>query len=391
MSVAGARSFGLAVVRWFRANGDAAWPWRGPFPRDPYRVWISEVMLQQTTLKAAAPRFERWMRRFPDVAALARADPAAVVREWEGLGYYARARNLHRAARVIMTQQGGRIPDDERALCALPGIGPYTAAAILSLAFGRPVPVLDANVRRVVRRVLGMAEWNRAAEKELLAFLRAAMPRRDASAPGAFNEGLMELGQKLCRPADPLCGCCPLARRCAARAAGIQNQIPPRRSASPIRRQTTLLALVDERRRLLIVRRAAGLLKDLWVLPGLPVRSGRPPGADPSPAAEVSSSAAAGGETGDPAAWIRARAACIAVRLGALPARTHSYTRFSERLRPEVWLVRRPRSRPMPGARWVSLTALGRYPVPSVYRRILNDLADFLENQSRRPGLFDQG
>src|SRR5690606_20044762 len=190
-----------------------------------------------------------------------------IIREWEGLGYYARARNLHRAACEIVENHGGQIPDDPAALRALPGIGAYTAAAIASLAFGRPEPVLDANVRRVVRRLLDMIEWNRTAEKRLEAFLRDAIPPR---APGAFNEGLMEIGQTLCLAADPLCERCPLKRRCVARAAGSQNQIPGKRSARVTRRATTLLALVDERDHVLIIQRREGLFKDLWLLPGLP-------------------------------------------------------------------------------------------------------------------------
>lgn len=366
MNSKSAKAMGRAVVKWFEQHGRADWPWRGPYPRDAYRVWISEIMLQQTVLKAVAPRFEQWLKKFPDVSSLARAGEEDVLREWEGLGYYARARNLHRAAREIVARHGGRIPDDPAALRALPGIGAYTAAAIGSLAFGRPEPVLDANVRRVARRLLGMVEWNRAAEKKLEAFLRDAIPPR---APGAFNEGLMEIGQTLCLAADPLCERCPLARRCAARAAGTQNKIPGRRSARITRRATALLALVDERDHLLIIQRPDGLLKDLWVLPGLPHGGGE--------------------DTADYAAWIKAHAARRATLLGALPERTHAYTRFSERLTPEVWRVVQPRPRPLPHARWVPLAALERYPFPSVYRRIIRDLIAFLAARARQPELFE--
>ncbi|MGB9593325.1 MAG: A/G-specific adenine glycosylase, partial [Anaerolineae bacterium] len=183
-------------------------PWRTA-PRDPYRVWISEVMLQQTRVETVVPYFERWMRLFPNARALALAPLDDVLKAWEGLGYYARARNLHRAAQEIVAVHGGQVPNDAEALRRLPGVGRYTAGAILSIAFGCDEPALDGNIRRVLSRVFAVAESSRARlDGALWQLARALLPTGRA---GEFNEALMELGATMCTPRNPLCPQCPWA------------------------------------------------------------------------------------------------------------------------------------------------------------------------------------
>ncbi|MGZ5438479.1 MAG: A/G-specific adenine glycosylase, partial [Candidatus Aminicenantales bacterium] len=181
-------------------------------------------MLQQTTVPAVIPYFERWVRVFPDVRSLARAPLRKVLREWQGLGYYQRARNLHQAARRVAREYGGKIPADEKALRRLPGFGPYTTAAVLSLAFGQPLPVVDANVRRVLMRILGLrGQAEPRVDKDLRVFLDKFFP---ASAPGDFNQAMMELGALVCRSRSPQCLACPVRRFCRAAREGIQETIP---------------------------------------------------------------------------------------------------------------------------------------------------------------------
>jgi A/G-specific adenine glycosylase len=194
------RGFATRLLSWYRAHRRDL-PWRRT--RDPYRIWVSEVMLQQTTVRAVLPYYEKWLERFPDLASLARAPLRDVLRAWQGLGYYQRARNLHRAAGRILREHGGRLPADRDALRRLPGFGPYTTAAVLSLAFGRPLPVIDANVRRVLMRVLATeGPASSSLDKGFLAVLEKIIPR---AAPGAFNQAMMELGALVCRSANPQC------------------------------------------------------------------------------------------------------------------------------------------------------------------------------------------
>ncbi len=248
-------------------------PWRTA-PRDPYRVWVSEIMLQQTRVETVVPYFERWLRRFPDVATLAHAPLDDVLKAWEGLGYYARARNLHRAAQEMVAAHGGRVPDDAEALRRLPGVGRYTAGAILSIAFGRDEPALDGNIRRVLSRAFAVAEPSRARlDAVLWELARVLLPSGRA---GAFNEALMELGATICTPRNPLCPRCPWASACAAYAQGTQALFPPRRA----RKQTpyyevTAAVIWREPGVFLVARRnAEGLLGGLWEFPGGKVEPG---------------------------------------------------------------------------------------------------------------------
>lgn len=249
-------------------------PWRGnpAGARSAYAVWISEVMAQQTRLSVVVDYFNRWMARFPTVEQLALADRQEVLKQWEGLGYYSRARNLHRAAQIIVTEFGGRLPRTRRELLMLPGIGEYTAGAILSLSFGLPEPVLDGNAKRVISRLWDIDENIDlpATERQLWSLSRRMVEA--AARPGAMNEGLMELGALLCRRRNPLCGECPLRPCCLARARGVQNERPVRSPGKKTPHVEVAAAVIWEGvrgdSRLLIGRRPEkGLLGGLWSFP----------------------------------------------------------------------------------------------------------------------------
>lgn len=258
-----------ALTAWI-AGARRDLPWRRR--RDPYAVWVSEIMLQQTRAATVVPYFERWMARFPTVTTLASAPLGDVLKAWEGLGYYARARNLHRAARELTLRFGGELPGNRAVLLALPGIGRYTAGAILSLAFGQTEPVLDGNVRRVLARLFDVAEdigdpkieailWQKATE------LVGAAPSGRA---GDLNEALMELGALVCVPGVPDCGRCPVAAFCIARARGVQAERPVRARKAPAPYYDVTAGVVqDSSGRYLIVQRPEqGLLGGLWGFPG---------------------------------------------------------------------------------------------------------------------------
>jgi A/G-specific adenine glycosylase len=233
-----------ALVRWFRrAHRDL--PWRRT--RDPYAIWLSEIMLQQTRVEAVVPHYERFLARFPTVHALALAPADDVLHAWSGLGYYRRARQLHAAAAVVVREHAGALPDADEALRALPGIGRYTAGAIRSIAFGEPAPIVDGNVARVLSRVYalpggpGDARW----AARLWKLAAALVPAKD---PSSFNQGLMELGATVCTPRAPRCSACPLAAQCAAHARGREEAFP-RSKKRPAARRVTLWAIVRVRTR----------------------------------------------------------------------------------------------------------------------------------------------
>jgi A/G-specific adenine glycosylase len=242
-------------------------PWRDH--PDPYRVWISEIMLQQTQVDTVIPYYHRFLDRFPTVEALAAAPLDEVLKVWENLGYYARARNLHGAAQVIVEKFNGKIPDTREALIALPGIGDYTAGAILSMAFGRPIPAVDGNVRRVLSRLFAVRDpIDRPDTQYALRVLVASLiPEK---APGSFNQALMDLGATICTPKLPSCADCPLRRLCKARREGQQDLLPlsKKKPATPHERVTA--AVIRNRQgQVLIVRRPErGLLASLWKFPG---------------------------------------------------------------------------------------------------------------------------
>jgi len=254
-----------ALVTWYR-NNKRDLPWRRT--HDPYAIWISETMLQQTRVEAVIPYWERWMKRFPDVAALATADADDVMGHWAGLGYYSRARNLHAAARTVVEELGGELPDDVAGLRDLKGVGRYTAGAVASIAFDRPAPVVDGNVARVLTRLLEIREDVASPSVVERLWKEAAALARGPN-PGDLNQALMELGATVCTPRAPHCSDCPLTRCCGARAAGDPETMPVKQPKASPRRVEAVCALVCRRGRALAVRRPPhGLLGGLWELPG---------------------------------------------------------------------------------------------------------------------------
>jgi A/G-specific adenine glycosylase len=259
------RSFSAALLAWYGRHGRKALPWKRR--RDPYRIWVSEIMLQQTQVATVIPYYERFMARFPDIAALARADRDEVLHLWTGLGYYARARNLKLAAERIVAEHGGKFPKDIEQVCALPGIGRSTAGAILAFAFGRRHTILDGNVKRVLARYHAIATPPGAALDEAL------WPLAERHTPRArvadYTQAIMDLGATLCRRAKPLCADCPLARGCAARAQGAPEAYPaPRaRRAKPTKRVVMLMIRGIEGRVLLQQRPPVGVWGGLWGFP----------------------------------------------------------------------------------------------------------------------------
>jgi A/G-specific adenine glycosylase len=241
-------------------------PWRKN--RDPYRIWLSEVMLQQTTVAAVVPYFDRFMAALPTVEALARADEQQVLKLWEGLGYYRRARHLHAAARHLVATHGGQFPDDPAIWAALPGVGRYILGAVLSQAFDRKLPIVEANSMRVIARLFGYGGDPRtgAGKVWVWAAAEALLP---AKRSGDFNQALMELGALICTPASPSCGQCPLSGKCIAKRDGLQESIPPRKQSQPIVTVEEIGVVIRDRARVLLCQRPANANRwqNMWEIP----------------------------------------------------------------------------------------------------------------------------
>lgn len=259
------RRFRRSLSAWYRRHRRDL-PWRKD--RDPYSIWVSEVMLQQTQVATVIPYFERFRQAFPTVTALAAADEQQVLRLWEGLGYYRRARALHRAAQLVVAHHGGRLPDDPALVSALPGIGRYTVGAILSQAYDRRLPILEANSCRVLCRVFGERADPRdgSVRRRLWQAAEAILPWRGV---GNFNQALMELGALVCTPSRPRCAACPIASLCAARRLGLAAAIPLRPTSRPTRAVREAGVVVFRRKQVLVVRRAnsASRWAGLWEFP----------------------------------------------------------------------------------------------------------------------------
>ncbi|MGD0707548.1 MAG: A/G-specific adenine glycosylase [Anaerolineaceae bacterium] len=259
------------LLAWYHQNARRL-PWRGL--SDPYAIWVSEIMLQQTQVPTVIPYFECWMMRFPTLQALAAADEQEVLKLWEGLGYYSRARNLFKAARVVMESYNGVLPGDRTALEHLPGIGRYTAGAIASIAFGQNEPALDGNIRRVLARIFDVQEPARspAGEKRLWELAAENLPPGSA---GDYNQAMMDLGTAICMPHAPDCPACPVNNLCRAYALGVQEKrpvMPERRSVPHV---TVTAAVIHRDGKVLIARRPAkGLLGGMWEFPGGKVEAG---------------------------------------------------------------------------------------------------------------------
>ncbi|HEB57895.1 MAG TPA: adenine DNA glycosylase [Gammaproteobacteria bacterium] len=263
------KPFHRRLLHWFRHHGRHDLPWQSP--RDAYRVWVSEIMLQQTQVATVIPYFERFMARFPDLASLASADLDQVLHLWTGLGYYARARNLHRAAGVIVAEHGGRFPTDFEAVLALPGIGRSTAGAILAQACDQRHAILDGNVRRVLARHRAIEGWpgQKAVENTLWALAEELTPAEDVA---DYTQAIMDLGATVCTRSQPRCAACPVSEDCAARAEGRQADFPGRRPRKALpERHTRMLLLRDAEGQVLLEQRPpTGIWGGLWSLPECP-------------------------------------------------------------------------------------------------------------------------
>ena len=271
VAVSASASFATRLVQWQRLHGRHDLPWQGS--RDPYRVWLSEIMLQQTQVATVKAYFARFLQRFPDVASLARGSEDEVLGLWSGLGYYSRARNLHRCAQAIVQQHGGVFPQDAATLAELPGIGRSTAAAIAALCYSERVAILDANVRRVVTRVQGFAgDLAQAAQERMLWTLASDLlpaPAAAAADMAAYTQGMMDLGALLCSPRRPQCSQCPVAGVCRAQADGNPEQFPVR--TRKLKRSSLSLYLLQAQTRqgeVFLVRRPnQGIWAGLFCLP----------------------------------------------------------------------------------------------------------------------------
>ncbi len=259
------------LLAWFRADARDL-PWRRTC--DPYAVWVSEIILQQTRVDQGLPYYERFLKTLPTVEALAGASEDTVLKLWEGLGYYTRARNLHKAARLITEEYGGQLPRKAELLQLLPGIGKYTAGAIASIAFDEPVPVVDGNVKRVLSRIFNIEACIDGTEGDRETWKQAALlvPRKH---PGDFNQSMMELGARICSPKNPRCAECPVAKECLAHLHGIEEQRPVRRPRKTPPHQEIVVAAIRRNGKYLIGKRGTeGMLAGLWEFPGGPTGPG---------------------------------------------------------------------------------------------------------------------
>ena len=266
-----AAAFAARLTAWQAAAGRHDLPWQRT--RDPYRIWLSEIMLQQTQVTTVIPYYERFLAAFPDVCALAAAEPGAVAALWAGLGYYARARNLHRCAREVVAVHGGKFPASAAALAALPGIGRSTAAAIAAFAWGERAAILDGNVKRVLCRCFGIDGFPglAAVDRNLWQLAESLLPETGIE---AYTQGLMDLGATVCSRARPRCEACPLAADCVARAEGRVAELPAPRPRKALPHREVRVLVIERAGAILFERRpATGVWAGLWSLPELPLEA----------------------------------------------------------------------------------------------------------------------
>ncbi len=344
-------SFARTLIDWQRSHGRNDLPWQRD--RDPYRVWLSEIMLQQTQVSAVIPYYERFLARLPTLQALAAADVAQVLGLWSGLGYYARARNLHRAAQLVVACHGGRFPQEAAAIAALPGIGRSTAAAIAAFCFGARAAILDGNVKRVLARHFGIEGFPASApvERRLWTLAESLLPNAYVD---RYTQALMDLGATVCTRGAPACDRCPVGEGCVARREERIALLPtprPRRAVAT-RRATLLLPRAGDGRIWLARRPPSGV----WG--GLLAPAELPPGEDPK-------------------AW-SARALGLSVaRIEALPLLTHGFTHFTLEAQPLLCeLAADPHRVAEPEGAWIAPTALDGLPLPAPIRQLLRTLAD---------------
>ncbi len=354
------RSVAEAVLAWYDVAARAL-PWRQPpgIRPDPYAVWLSEIMLQQTTVKAVIPYFRKFLALWPGIADLAAADLNQVLAAWAGLGYYSRPRNLHACARAVVERHGGRFPPDEAELLALPGIGAYTAAAIASIAFDRPATAVDGNIERVVARLFAVTEPLPGAKPEIKRLAASLTPRER---PGDFTQGMMDLGAGLCSPRSPSCMVCPVSAYCAAYERGIAAAIPAKapKKERPVRYGAAFVAQRSDGAVLLRRRPPKGLLGGMLEVPSTPWTE-TAPDPDALPAAAPFA-----------AEWRR-----LTGTVG------HTFTHFHLEL--EVYAAALPGNGEAPnGCTWYAAADLPHEALPSVMRKVLAHALDLRPKEAGR-------
>ncbi|MDY7577853.1 A/G-specific adenine glycosylase [Herbaspirillum sp. RTI4] len=348
-------SFSTAVIGWQKTHGRHALPWQNT--RDAYRIWLSEIMLQQTQVTAVIPYYQRFLESFPDVATLAAAPSEAVMALWSGLGYYTRARNLHRCAQRVVAEYGGLFPSDPELLADLPGIGRSTAAAIAAFSYGKRAAILDGNVKRVFARVFGVEGYPGSKAVEDLLWRRAValLPSENIE---SYTQGLMDLGATLCTRSRPACGNCPLQARCVAFASDRVSELPIRKPKKALREKSTaMLLLVDQGHVLLEQRPDSGIWGGLLSLP------------------EIAASTAADDAVFDTAL------ALIVARFGEmddyckLQPFSHTFTHFKLHIAPyRITLARRLHQAAEAGYLWYPQHKLHAAPLPAPVKKLLLEL-----------------
>jgi A/G-specific adenine glycosylase len=348
------RTFQSRLLAWFRAHRREL-PWRAS--RDPYRIWVAEIMLQQTRIAAVIPYYDRFLRRFPDVRALARARQPEVLKFWSGLGYYSRARNLHTAAKTIVGKHHGEFPRNLEAALSLPGIGRYTAAAVLSIAYDEAFAVLDGNVARVFAR-LGALRGELREPRTWRNLLKTADELLARGAASDWNQALMELGETICTPQSPQCADCPISRWCDAHAQGLTNEIPaPRKKRATVNIKIAAAIFRDPQGRTLLVKSPGAhdhvLFSRMWQFPAVEVKR--------HPSAEL-------------AKHLRATLDVNGIALEALPEARHGVTFRNVTLLPFLARVDRLPANSAACGRILPLEKIARVPISSATRKIAASL-----------------
>ena len=339
--------FASRVIDWQKLHGRHDLPWQNT--QDPYAIWVSEIMLQQTQVSSVVGYYQRFMQRFPDIAALAEASQEEVLQYWSGLGYYSRARNLHAAAQNILHEHSGKFPEAIDSIQALPGIGRSTAAAIAAFAFGQHQAILDGNVKRVLARCFGIEGWpgQPQIQKRMWLLAEALLPQQEIE---AYTQGLMDLGATLCTR-KPECSRCPLHEVCIAHREGKAHSIPTPKPRKPVpQRETVMLLLFSGNEILLQKRPQTGIWGGLWSLP------------------EVAASENAG-ET------VKQRFGLETEPLPALPPLIHAFTHFTLRITPQPLLIRsKPRQSMQPGWLWLDLADAVDAALPAPVKKLLRQM-----------------
>jgi len=340
------QDFAQRLVAWQQAHGRHSLPWQ---VSDPYAVWLSEIMLQQTQVETVIPYFERFLARFPDLASLAAAPEDEVLALWSGLGYYARARNLHAAAKRVMHEHGGHFPGEFEAIQTLPGIGRSTAAAISAFAFGERRAILDGNVKRVFCRLFGVEGWpgEKSVENRLWELAETLLPKQDIK---TYTQGIMDLGATLCRRTKPDCSNCPFTDNCVAHRQGRQGELPTARPCKDLpERETVMLVLRHAGEILLQKRPPNGIWGGLWSLP----------------------ECAADEDAVDAARRLGYKAR----PLESLPRLDHSFSHFRLAIHPQALAVAtRPIVAQEPGLIWLTIDEATQAALPAPVRRIIESL-----------------